>query len=240
MGKKVKRLCTICARSGSKGLENKNTRLLLGKPLIAYSIESALNSGLFDKIAVSSDCEKILETAKGWKADCLIKRPIELSEDTSPKIPAIVHCLLEVERMEGYTFDIIVDLDVTSPLRHVSDIKNVVEILEKSSISNVVSGTYPNCSPYFNMVEMDEKGELKLCKTIKKPIQRRQDAPICYQLNASVYAWKREFLLKGGSTLLNKDTFLYVMPRERSVDIDDELDFLFVEFLLSKRELLNK
>ena len=132
------------------------------------------------------------------------------------------------------------DLDVTSPLRHVSDIKNVVEILEKSSISNVVSGTYPNCSPYFNMVEMDEKGELKLCKTIKKPIQRRQDAPICYQLNASVYAWKREFLLKGGSTLLNKDTFLYVMPRERSVDIDDELDFLFVEFLLSKRELLNK
>lgn len=80
------------------------------------------------------------------------------------------------------------------------------------------------------MVEMDEKVGLKLCKTIKKPIQRRQDAPVCYQLNASVYAWKREFLLEGGLTVLNKDTFLYVMPRERSVDIDDELDFLFVEF----------
>jgi CMP-N,N'-diacetyllegionaminic acid synthase len=235
MDKKVKRLCTICARSGSKGLENKNIRLLLGKPLMAYSIISALKSELFDVVAVSSDSEKILEIARQWRADYLIKRPLELSKDTSAKIPAIVHCLLEVEKMTGDTFDTIVDLDVTSPLRYVSDIINVVESLESKCISNVVSGTYSKYSPYFNMVEIDDKGSLSLCKNYENPIFRRQDAPVCYQLNASVYAWKREYLLKNKRVLLDKDTFLYVMPQERSIDIDDELDFLFVEFLLNKR-----
>src|SRR5438045_2301672 len=98
----MKRLCTICARGGSKGIKGKNIRALLGKPLIAYSIEQAKMSGLFDAIAVSSDSDAILEAAGKCGADYLIKRPAELATDQAPKVPVIRHCVAEAEKLEGH------------------------------------------------------------------------------------------------------------------------------------------
>lgn len=228
----MKRICTICARGGSKGVKGKNIRPLLGKPLIAYSIEQAKQSGLFDVIAVSSDSELILETAKTFGADYLIKRPDELATDQAAKLPVIKHCVAEVEQQKGCTFDTIVDLDATSPLRSVEDIQSAVALLEENRVGNVITAMPSRRSPYFNLVELNENGVVELSKPLKTPIVRRQDAPKCYDMNASIYVWKHQTLFDSKS-LFNADTRLYVMPEERSVDIDSELDFKVVELLMS-------
>lgn len=235
MGFAMSRICTICARGGSKGVKNKNVRLLQGMPLLAHSIIQAKKASIFDAIAVSSDSEVILETAKQWGVDCLIKRPTELASDTAGKLPAIRHCVLEVEKKYNKKFDIVVDLDATSPLRVSDDICNAVQILERKNISNVLTAMPARRSPYFNLVETNDQGVVFLSKQLPKPVLRRQDSPQCYDMNASIYVWKRETLLLS-DTLFNFDTALYVMPEERSVDIDSELDFAFVEFILNHRK----
>lgn len=230
----MKRICTICARGGSKGVNGKNIRPLLGKPLLAYSIEQARRAGIFEAIAVSSDSGVILDVAREYGADCLIERPAELATDLAPKIPAIRHCFTEAERQLGGCFDIIVDLDATSPLRSVEDIRSAVALLEESKAENVITAMPSRRSPYFNLVELNAAGVVELSKPLPVPIVRRQDSPKCYDMNASIYVWQRDVLIKKG-TLFNADTRLFVMPEERSMDIDSELDFQIVEFLLSRR-----
>jgi N-acylneuraminate cytidylyltransferase/CMP-N,N'-diacetyllegionaminic acid synthase len=230
MGHTVKRLCTICARGGSKGVKGKNVRLLLGKPLLAHSIEQARASGLFDLLAVSSDSDEILNVAREWGCDYLIKRPDELATDQAAKLPVIRHCVAEVERLVGYEFDTLVDLDATSPLRTPDDIGNAVRLLEESGAGNVITAMPARRSPYFNLVELDANGVAHLSKPPQMAVVRRQDAPKCYDMNASIYVWRHPALF-GSDTIFNPDTRLYVMPEERSIDIDSELDFKFVEFV---------
>lgn len=233
MDSKVNRLCTICARGGSKGVKNKNVRQLHGQPLIAYSIRQAKECGLFSAVAVDSDSDQILAVAAEWGADHLIKRPDALATDQAAKLPAIQHCVSEVERITGQTFDVIVDLDATSPLRIPDDIAGSVRLLEERGAGNVITGMPARRSPYFNLVELDEDGVAVLSKKLAVPVVRRQDAPRCYDMNASVYVWRREVLFSG-TTVFNRDTLLYEMPEERSIDIDSELDFAFVEFLMNR------
>lgn len=234
MDHKMTRICTICARGGSKGVKNKNIRDLQGKPLIAYSILQAKESGLFDCISVSSDSPEILATAAAWGADHLINRPENLATDQAAKLPAIQHCLIEAERIAGRTYDTIVDIDATSPLRSPDDIVQCVKLLEERGVSNVITGAPARRSPYFNLVELDENGVARLSKKLDIPVVRRQDAPKCYDMNASIYVWRRETLLNS-SSIFNNDTLLHVMPENRSIDIDTELDFELVEFILKKR-----
>jgi N-acylneuraminate cytidylyltransferase/CMP-N,N'-diacetyllegionaminic acid synthase len=233
----MKRICTICARGGSKGVSGKNIRDMAGKPLIAYSILQAKSSGLFEKIAVSSDSRTILDAAQEWGADCLIERPVELATDNSSKLPAIRHCVEEAEKVLNNNFDIVVDLDVTSPLRTTDDIRGAVELLEKKNVGNVITGTPARRSPYFNMVELNQQGVVRLVKSPGIPVVCRQDAPECFDMNASIYVWHREVLSKSEG-VFNEDTLLFKMPEERSVDIDSELDFKVVEFLISKNKSL--
>lgn len=229
----MKRICTICARGGSKGVKGKNVRMLHGKPLIAHSIEQAKASGLFDAIAVSSDADIILGVAKEYGVDFLVKRPDELATDQAAKLPVIKHCVTEVERLRGCRFDTIVDMDATSPLRSVMDIAGAVALLEETGVSNVITGAPARRSPYFNLVEVDEHGVAGLSKRSKTAIVRRQDAPKCYDMNASIYVWSHAGLFDS-DTIFNSDTKLYAMPEERSIDIDSELDFKFVDFILSQ------
>ena len=226
------RLCTICARGGSKGVKGKNLRPLAGKPLIVHSLEQARESGLFGHIAVSSDSDEILDVARRWGCEILVRRPVELATDRAPKLPAIKHCVVSAETAAGGPFDVIVDLDATSPLRMADDIRNAVGLLEESGAGNVITGAPARRSPYFNLVELDGTGIVRLCKPpTGDAVVRRQDAPACFDMNASVYAWRREVLFSSES-IFNADTRLYVMPEERSIDIDSELDFQFVEFLM--------
>ena len=228
----MKNLCTICMRGGSKGLSNKNLRVLLGKPLMAYTIEQAQESKLFEHIVVSTDSNKIAKMAISFGAKAWFLRPSELSKDEAPKIPAIRHAFLESERHFNCKFDLVIDLDVTSPLRRVGDITNAYNQLIEENADILITGSSARKNPYFNMVEIIE-GQLQLVKKLDEPVVRRQDAPQVYDMNASMYIWKRNVLLNKDS-LFTKKTSLYIMPEESSVDIDTDLDWQFVEFLMGE------
>ncbi len=230
----MKRICTICARAGSKGVRAKNMRMIAGKPLIAHSLAQAQTSGLFDAVAVSSDSEPLLSLAASFGATCLVRRPAELATDTAPKVPAIRHCLDQAEQQLGARFDVIVDLDATSPLRIPEDISEVVALLERNPGANIITGTPARRSPYFNLVERQSDGIVALSRVPAQPILRRQDAPQCFDMNASIYAWWTRDLRSGAGVFMPA-TQLHVMPEERSLDIDSELDFQLVEFLLERR-----
>jgi len=230
----MKRLCTICARGGSKGLPGKNTKILAGKPLVAHSIIQARESGVFDVIAVSSDSDEILATAEQWDVDFAIKRPLEMAADSASKHPAIQHCTHEVEDRVGYRFEIIVDVDVTSPLRTAHDIAGAVALQQRHGVTNVITGSPARKNPYFNIVETNAKGFVVLSKPPKERIYRRQDCPPCFEMNAAVYVWKRDEYM-AAPEVFYPDTMLYEMPVERSHDVDTPLDFEFIEFVMFRR-----
>lgn len=226
-------LCTICARGGSKGVKNKNVKLLNGKPLIAYTIEQAKASQLFDHIVISTDSDQIANIAKQYGAEVFFKRSLELSSDTAGKLGVIQDALLQSEAYYGKEFQYHVDLDATSPLRSIEDIVASFQQFLKNKNDNLITAMPSRRSPYFNLVELDPQGRVALSKQIENTVVRRQDAPETFDMNASIYIWTREALLNN-KTLFTEKTGLYVMPEERSIDIDAELDFEFVEFLMRK------
>ena len=234
----MKRICSICARGGSKGVVNKNIRMLMGKPLIAHTILQAKEADCFDLIVVSSDSLEILNISKEWGADMIVTRPKDMASDHSAKFPAIKHCVNTIEKQVHYEFDTIVDLDATSPLRSIDDIHNSLKMIENSDNSNnLVTGSPCRRSPYFNLVELNKNGFVSVSKDLDDPIIRRQDSPECFDLNASIYIWKRKAFYNN-ETVISSDTSLFVMPEERSIDIDSELDFEIVTLLMKNKELI--
>jgi len=231
----VNRICTICARGGSKGVPGKNLRMVGGRPLIAHSLQQARDSGLFRTLAVSSDDARILEVAREWGADHVVERPPELASDTAAKVPAIRHCVQSVEAKGGERFDVVVDLDATSPLRTGDDIRAAVEAFEAGDADNLVSVAPARHSPYFNLVELDGRGRARLAKVADPPVMRRQDAPACFDINASIYVWRRDALMNGADSAIGANTQVFVMAAERSIDIDSELDLRIVEMLMEGR-----
>lgn len=231
----MKRICTICARGGSKGVPGKNIKLLGGVPLIAHSIKIALESKMFDCIAVSSDSQDILNVAKEYGANALIERPAEMASDSAGKIPAIRHCWQEAEVVMKDTFDYLLDLDVTSPLRSVEDIQESIKVFESENAPNLITGCPARRSPFFNMVKLADGKYASLVNSGEKMILRRQDAPQCFDMNASIYIWSREALFHSDQ-LFYPNTLFYEMPEERSVDIDTELDFKIVSILLEENK----
>ncbi len=235
-------LCTICARGGSKGLSNKALRKIDNKPLISYTIRQAIKAKIFDEIIVSTDSKKIQRIAQNYGAKSWFLRPKKFASDNSSKLLAIRHALVESERYFSKTFKICVDLDITSPLRKIDDIKKAIQKFKKQTNNNLISVCDAKKNPYFNMVEQ-YKNRVKLVKYKKNSnkfsrsftsdfdIVRRQDAPKVYEMNASIYIFTREALLKK-MKLLNKKTSIFFMPRNRSVDIDDIYDLNLVKLLI--------
>ena len=213
-------------------MPDKNLRPLLGKPLMAYTIEQALQSGLFKHVVVSTDSQKIAEAARSFGAEVWFIRPPEMATDSASKLPAIRHALLESEHYFGHKFDVLVDLDVTSPLRLVEDITGAYEQFVREDADILITASPSRKNPYFNMVE-NVNGLIQIVKQFNKQIERRQDAPQVFDMNASIYIWKRKALLEY-DTLFTDKTALFVMPEERSVDIDTELDWNIVEYIIGK------
>lgn len=220
-------------RKNSQRLKNKNIKKINGIPLIAYSIKQAQKSKIFNKIVVSTDDKKISSISKKYNVDLVIKRGQRLSNSRSAKIPVIRDALLKSEIFFNCKFDYIVDLDATSPLRLVSDIKKSIEKILKEKKNLLFSVSEAKKNPYFNMIEKKD-GFYKLVKNKKKfLIQTRQSAPKIFELNASIYIWKRKAILKKNN-LFVKNNSIYVMPHERSIDIDNEFDFKIVKHLLKQ------
>ena len=227
----MKILCSVCARGGSTTLKNKNIKILHGKPLILHTLLTAKKTGIFDKIVVSSDSKKILKIAKKH-TNFQIKRPFKLSSDKSPKLPAIKHALINSEKYFKKKFDIIIDLDATSPLRSVYDIINALKIFKKNNNSNLMSVCPSNKNPYYNMIEKKGK-EIKIVKRSNIDFYGRQEAPKVFDINASIYIWSRNSLLRN-KKLINSKTGIYIMPKARSTDIDDLEDFELVKYFMKR------
>lgn len=225
----MKILGTICARGGSKGVKNKNIRELTGKPLIAYTIGYLKKWEKAERIVCSTDSEKIAEAAKRYGAEIPFIRPAKLATDDASKLHVLQHIVKFCEEQQNIKYDIIVDLDPTAPLRKQKFLAEAFKKFISSDANNLYSVSKARKNPYFNMVELDKNGYAHLCKDSN--VVRRQDATPVYELNASIYIYNRDFLLHTNSLHSDK-TIIYEMPNAASVDIDEEIDFLFVEFLL--------
>lgn len=229
----MKIIAIIGARGGSKRIPNKNIRLLSGKPLIAWTIETALKSKLFDRVIVSTEDKKIAEISKKFGAETPFMRPKALAQDKVSRWKVLQHVVKELEKKEGYLPDIIVDLSPTSPLRNVQDIKRCLKKLINEKAGMVTSVFESERNPYFNMLEVKKGGKVNLVKKAKKRIFRSQDAPKVYSMNDSVNVATRRALLKNEAVpSLDGKTKIVIMPKERSIDIDEEFDFLLTEFIV--------
>ena len=232
-------ICTVCARSGSKGFPGKNESVIQGYPLFALSLLQAKASGLFSEIVFSSDSGKWLEMAAKYGATQTILRDKELASDQAGKVPVICDAVQKIQQKLNKTFDWCVDLDVTSPLRTVEDIRQSVALAETAGTSNVITGSVAHRSPYFNLVETAKDGYVQPSKG-DSGVLRRQDAPECYDMNASIYVWPVKTLLEKQKVFLGQ-TRIYVMPEERSRDIDSELDYKIVKFIAeTQKRFLNE
>lgn len=225
----MKTICTICARGGSLGVPRKNVLPLEGKPLIGWTIEQALAAPSIDAVYVSTDDDEIASVARRFGAEVPYRRPAVLSGPTAPKIPAIQDLVETIERSDTLV-ERIVDLDPTSPLRTVGDIEAAIALLD-SETDVVITGYKAEKNPYFNMVERKPDGNIDLVMA-GSGVTSRQTAPPVFSMNASIYVWHRSTLDVG---LWGGRTRLYEMPRERSVDIDSELDFVLVQMLMRQR-----
>lgn len=228
-------IATICARGGSTGLPGKNIRPLDGKPLIVHTIEHALQTPGIAHVFVSTDDETIASVARAAGAQVPFMRPAELATPTAPKLPTIRHLVAGVEAL-GVQVERVVDLDPTSPLRDLLDVRACMDLLTPDT-SVVISGYPADKNPYFNMVELDQQGYACLCKTLASGVFTRQQAPAVYAMNASIYVWWRHTLEQ---SIWDSAVRLYVMPRERSIDVDSLIDFELVELLMAKRKKKSK
>ena len=222
-------LCTICARGGSKGLPNKNLLKIGDKSLIGHTLTQAKAIDAIDCIIVSSDSNEILKEGEIYAADILLQRSAKLASDDAGKIDAIIDCLNHAESNLSKHFDYVIDLDVTSPLRNLIDIENCLEFTKDQGFKNLITVTNSKKNPYFNQIEITNEGP-QLVKSGHN-IKGRQSAPKVYDMNASIYVWSRDFLINE-KTLFSRDTIVYDMPEERSLDIDNELDFKIVKHLI--------
>jgi len=231
-------LITICARGGSKGIPGKNIRVLNGKPLIAYTIEAAKNFAIKHDadIALSTDSDEIKNTAAIFGLQTAYKRPEKLATDAAGKADAITDVMHYMEIEHSKTYDIVMDLDVTSPLRNIDDIENAyVQLLQNHKALNIFSVSPAKRNPYFNMVEENEDGFFHTVKD-GKLFKSRQQAPKVYDMNASFYIFKRKFFIDNWSVSTTSASLVYVMPHI-CFDLDEPEDFIIMEILLQKNLL---
>lgn len=225
-------LATICCRGGSKGVPGKNLKLLHGKPLIAYTIETAATSSLINDLIVSTDDKQIADVAKQFGAKVPFVRPADLATDTSSKWPVFRHAVESYEKLTGKRIEYLVDLDVTVPLKTADDIDGaILKALNNVDADVVITGYEPERNPYFNMMEITEGGFAKLVKKTDKTIVRRQDAPDVFSLTPAAFVIKR-MALYNYDHWSNAKCLIHQIPRERAIDIDTEIDFKIVEFLI--------
>jgi CMP-N-acetylneuraminic acid synthetase len=226
-------LCVVGARGGSKGVPGKNLRPLNGVPLVERTLRQAKR--LFATVVLTTDDQRIADVGLKVGVAVPFLRPAELASDTAPKVPAIAHAVREMESIEGRRFDVVIDLDATCPLRDDADVLEAVEFFTRSpDADNVISVTPARKNPYFNQVRIDA-GRMSLAVAQSTTPLRRQDAPRIYDINGAVYVWRRT-ALEEGDLVVRSHSYAYVMPPERSIDIDTELDFRIVEFLLADGE----
>ncbi len=216
-------LALIPARGGSKGIPGKNIKEFCGKPLIAWSIEAARQSGLVSRVVVTTDYDEIGEIAKKFGAEVPFKRPAELAQDTTPTLPVMIHAVNYLKETENYAPDYVLLLEPTSPGRQMRHIKEAVELILKTGADSVVSvvevpGRY---SPFWQFkVDDNQRMEITTGGSLKNIITRRQNLPKTYTRNGAIYLFKTELLFEHEPSIYGDDTRAYIMDSAYSLDID--------------------
>ena len=224
----MKTLGIIPARGGSKGIPRKNLRHLGNKPLIAWTIEQALGATLLDDIIVTTEDQEIADVAKRWGAKVPFMRPPELAQDTTPGIDVIMHALDYAQ-----DFQRILVLQPTSPFRTSADTDGIIQFCNDRGTPSAVSVTPASKHPYWTYALSEE--ELVPLLKVDATKKSRQELPQAYNLNGALYLAEVEWL-KRTKTLIHDTTLGYVMPTERSTDLDTELDWDWAEFLLERKK----
>ena len=219
----------IPARGGSKGLPHKNILPLAGKPLIAYTIKAALETPRLDEVLVSTDDELIAEVAREYGADVPFRRPADLAEDDTLTFPVLVHALDWLAEQRRYHPDYVMVLQPTSPLRSTGDIEAALDIAITTRADTVVSVSRAYQHPYW-MKQITEDGRLINYLSAHLPC-RRQELPQVYALNGAIYLAESRILMER-RTFYTERTYAYIMPPERSLDIDSQWDLYLAELVL--------
>lgn len=221
----MKVLAIIPARGGSKGILKKNLINVAGKPLIAWTIEAALNSKYIESIVVSSDSEEILKFSSTYENIINIERPVSLAEDSSPTEPVISHVLETLEDVDAY--DYLILLQPTSPLRTRKDIDDAISLISSSDATSLISVTRPNHHPLKSFLK-DENGYLKGVVNNQFPFMPRQELPEVYQPNGAIYIVDTKEFLKSNKLFTDK-TIEHLMSNSKSIDIDSLKDIKRIE-----------
>jgi N-acylneuraminate cytidylyltransferase/CMP-N,N'-diacetyllegionaminic acid synthase len=229
-GKNV--LAIIPARGGSKSLPGKNIKELYGKPLIAWSIEVAMACTSIDRVIVSTDYKNISEVAKKYGAEVPFIRPHELASDTASTIEVIFHTIDWLKKHQDYQAGYILLLQPTSPLRTSKDIKCAIQTLKDKKARSVVSVCEADHPLWSNILPEDNNMKDFIRPQILN--KRRQDLPRFYRPNGSLYLAETAYL-RGCNGFLGQDTFAYEMPKERSIDIDTDIDFKLACLLMEEQ-----
>ena len=231
----MRRLAIIPARSGSKGLKDKNIKELAGKPLIAYSIECAIQSKCFDKIFVSTDSQHYADIAIKYGADASFLRSAENSGDKADSW-SVVREVVKRFRDAGEEYDEIMLLQPTSPLRNSDDIVRSVELLHEKNGNAVISVTECDHSPLWSNT-LPEDGCMD--HFVRDEIRGvpRQQLPTYYRYNGAIYLLTAKEL-ENREHLFEKGCYAYIMDQDRSIDIDTELDFMIAEVIMKSRKAL--
>jgi N-acylneuraminate cytidylyltransferase/CMP-N,N'-diacetyllegionaminic acid synthase len=223
-------LAVIPARGGSKGVPRKNLRLLAGKPLIAWTIEAALGAPSLRRVIVSTDDPEIAQVARRWGADVPFRRPSALARDETPGIEPVLHAVEWLAQHGGYQPDEVLLLQPTSPLRTARDIEAAIRLGRQTNADAVVSVTPVHEHPYWTK-QLEPDGRLTSCAPPEEAGLRRQELPPRYVVNGAIYLVRSSVLL-AAHTFYTERTYGYVMPRERSLDIDTSWDFRLAELVL--------
>ncbi len=229
-------MLTICGRAGSKGFKNKNLKTFCGKPLVHYSLSAA---ELFKKLRPDLTVDLVLNTDSGLLRELVqsaypevvcLPRPAALSGDTVPKMAVFQHSLRVMEERRAAPYDLHIDLDITSPLRTAADIAACVERAEASpELDVVMSAVKSRRSPYMNMAKREDD---HVTQVIATRFTARQQVPQCYDLNASIYVFRRRFLLENETGFLwDGNCDIVEMMDTAVLDIDSEEDFELMEIL---------
>lgn len=221
----------IPARGGSKGLPRKNIRHLAGKPLIAHTIEAARQSRRLTRFLVSTDDAEIRQVAESCGAPVLM-RPPELAADSTPMLPVLQHVVATLKASQGVQFDYVIILQPTSPLRNAADIDGALEALSQPDTDSVVS-VYLTTHHHPSKLYKIQDG--LLCPLAPDPpVRLRQKLEPIYHRNGAIFAFQTRLMEEKG-LILGSQLRPFIMPQERSVDIDDEFDLQYAEFLLGRR-----
>lgn len=232
-------LITICARGGSKGIPDKNLKVLAGKPLLYYSIQAAKSFGkLYNAdYGFSTDSQQILKLAEKFEFGTDYIRPKHLSTDNAGKIDTIKDLLRYEEKRKNKKYDFILDLDLTSPLRTVEDLNEAFNLIRNDENAlNLFSVSKPHRNPYFNQVEKAENGYSQLVKKPNVPIKSRQTAPEVWDLNASFYFYRRRFFDLDFQNAYTQRSLIYIVPHI-CFDLDEPIDFEFMSYLIENNKL---